>query len=257
LPDVRVWARKFPKTLKLYLDDSYLKSCTAKVLGILKEKGSRYYIILDKTIFHPKGGGQPSDVGSIRIGETILNVKKVLDVGGVIIHYVKVKNDNLVVDNLIGNKAYCEIDWDQRYKVMKLHTAGHILDYAVQKAYGSLVNTLDAFHGPPEAYVGYEAEPPSNDVVNEIEEIANDVVRAGKSVSHVYVTKEELGNVIFNAPNIGRLPESRIYRVVIIEGINGIPCTGTHVRNTKEVGNIKITKVEVLNKMFRLYYKVE
>ena len=257
MPDVRVWAKNFPKTLKLYLDDPYLKSCIAKVLGILREKGSRYYIILDRTIFHPKGGGQPSDVGIIKINGVILNVKKVLDVNDVIIHYVKVEDGSLIVDKFIGNTVYCEIDWNQRYKVMRLHTAGHILDYAVQKVYGSIVNTLDAFHGPPEAYVGYEAEPPSSNMVNEIERIANEIVRKGKNVNHVYVTKDKLRDVIFNAPNISRLPESKIYRVVIIEGVNGIPCTGTHVRNTKEVGNIEITKVEALNRMFRLYYKVK
>ena len=257
MPDVRVWAKNFPNTLRLYLDYPYLKSCIAKVLGVLREKSSRYYFTLDKTIFHPKGGGQPSDVGIIKINDVILDVKKVLDVNDVIIHYVKVKEGSLITDKLVGNTVYCEIDWNQRYKVMRLHTAGHILDYAVQKVYGDIVNTLDAFHGPPEAYVGYEAEPPSSNMVKEIERIANEIVRKGKKVSYVYVTRDKLQDVIFNAPNINRLPKSRIYRVVIIEDVNGIPCTGTHVRNTKEVGSIEITKVEANNRMFRLYYNVK
>ena len=87
-------------------------------------------------------------------------------------------------------------------------------------------------------------------------EIANEIVREGRNVSYKYVTRDELHKVIFNAPNISRLPMSSIYRVVIIDGVNGIPCTGTHVRNTKEVGNIKITRMEELNDAFRLYYTV-
>ncbi len=256
MPDVKLWARNFTKTLKLYLDDPYLKQCTARVLGILREKGSRYYIILDRTIFHPKGGGQPSDVGTIRIGDNVFDVKKVLDVDDVIIHYVKARSSSFTYNELTGDIAHCTINWSYRYEIMKLHTAGHILDYAVQKVYGGIVNTLDAFHGPPEAYVGYEAKPPDKFVIKRIEEIANEIVREGRNVSYKYVTRDELHKVIFNAPNISRLPMSSIYRVVIIDGVNGIPCTGTHVRNTKEVGNIKITRMEELNDAFRLYYTV-
>ena len=82
-------------------------------------------------------------------------------------------------------------------------------------------------------------------------------MREGRPVRFLTVPKEELRRATFNAPNLARLPEASEYRVVVIDGINGIPCTGTHVRNTKEVGKISVTGVANKEGYFRLYYTVE
>ena len=252
--NIKEWVRNFPKTVKLYLSDPYLRWAKARVLGIVRERGPKFYVVLNESIFHPRGGGQPSDAGFIKLGESVLEVRKVLDVGGVLAHYSRLVEGEGVD---VGDIVLCELNWRLRYTVMKLHTAGHILDYAVQVVYGRVVDTLGAFHGPPDPYVEYFAEPPTQEMLKEIEEVANRVVREGRPVRYVTVPKEELPKVTFNAPNLARIPEAEAYRVVIIEGINGIPCTGTHVRNTNEIEEILITRVVKKEKYFRLHYNIK
>ena len=252
--NIKEWVRNFPKTVKLYLSDPYLRWAKAKVLGIVRERGPKFYVVLNESIFHPRGGGQPSDAGFIKLGESVLEVKKVLDVGGVLAHYSRLVEGEGVD---VGDVVLCELNWRLRYTVMKLHTAGHILDYAVQAVYGRVVDTLGAFHGPPNPYVEYVAEPPTRGMLQKIEEVANRVVRGGRPVRFLTVPKGELPKAVFNAPNLARIPGANEYRIVVIEGINGIPCTGTHVRNTKEVGRVLVTDVVRKGKYFRLHYTVE
>ncbi len=70
------------------------------------------------------------------------------------------------------------------------------------------------------------------------------------------VASEDLENAIYGAPNLGRLPKAERYRIVEIEGVNAMPCTGTHVRNTAEVGRISITGIERIEGGTRIYYGV-
>jgi len=148
------------------------------------------------------------------------------------------------------------LDWESRYKTMRLHTAGHILDHAVRVVYGRVVEMLDAYHSRSTPYVVYNARAPTAGELKEIERIANEVVSADLSVKVVYVEIEDLERTVLYAPNLSRLGEAKIYRVVIIEGVNAIPCTGTHVKRTGEVGTIVIKEAADLNGKFKLVYDV-
>ncbi|MHB9301756.1 alanyl-tRNA editing protein [Thermofilum pendens] len=215
-----------------------MRSCEATVTGVELLKGSKAYVELDRTIFHPLGGGQPSDEGSIVSPRGAFAVKKAIRDRGRIRHWGRIEAGSLEV----GDTVRCELNWEKRYLVMRLHTAGHILDYAMLRLYGRLVETLDAFHGPPEAYLVYSvSEPPD---AYRLEEEANKVVERGLSVAVKFVPRGELQAHIYNAPNVSRLPPSEEYRVVEIPGVNAMPCTGTHVSNTREVGRIKVLGVE-------------
>lgn len=251
--DIRNVAKTSPKTSKAYLDDSYLRELECMILGVYWEKRDRAYITLDKTIFHPKGGGQDGDIGWI-VGEKFkFDVLKTLEVDDVIFHYAKlIHGTPELVD--IGLMVKCILNWERRMKIMKLHTAGHVLDYAIGKTYGRLIETLGANHSPPEAYIEYKAEVPSKDKVGVILEEANKIVKDNRSIRCIWVKHKDLGKYVFNAPNIDRLPEKDMYRVVIIEEINGIPCTGTHLSNTGEISEIKIIKIEETDFGFKLYY---
>ncbi|MCS7385170.1 MAG: alanine--tRNA ligase-related protein [archaeon GB-1867-005] len=252
LVDLNVELAGLPKTGKLYLEDSYLKCCESRVLKVIRDRGSRAYVVLDRSVFHPRGGGQPSDVGVIRCGSLVFMVRKVLNVNGVLAHYGKFVDGQFAENCLVQ----CEVDWGFRFKVMKLHTTGHILDYALRVVYGEVVDTLAAFHGPPKAYTIYAARVPSNNEVKLIEKIANEIVSENRPVKIIFVNRDELLRITFNAPNLGRLPKSDLYRVVVIEGVNGIPCTGTHIRMTGEIERIKIVDVEEVEGGFKLYYDV-
>ena len=237
------------ETEKLYLKDSYLKKAPARVLRVVREKGRRYYVVTDPSIFHPLGGGQPSDRGWLT-GDVTFEVKKVLESNEVIVLYGKLIDGELVE----GMDVTQELDWDRRYYVMRLHTAGHVIDRAVSDILGHNVETLGALHGPPRAYVEYGASM-DDSLLEEIERKANELLDS-RRVIITEVSREELPKRIYGAPNLGRLPEMETYRIVEIEGVNAIPCSGTHVRNTSEIGRIQILGLEEVEGGVRLFYDV-
>jgi len=252
--DLLLWVRDKPATQRVYLEDSYLRELEVEVLDFVLEKGRRYYVVFDKTIFHPRGGGQPSDTGVVVSNEFEFEVLKALEVGGVIVHYGRLVNGALKR----GVQAKQVINWDHRYLVMRLHTAGHILDYAVINALKSPASGVEANHGPPEAYILYETpSTPSDRDVALIEEASNMVVESARTVKAYWVEPWELPSRVYNAAlNLQKLPPRSKYRVVEIEGVNAIPCTGTHVKNTREVGRVRVTRVEPVDRGFKLVYSV-
>ena len=114
------------KTKALYLDDSYLKEMETEVLDVLPEGEDRYRLILDKTVFYPMGGGQTTDQGKLEGNHWSGEVYQVINRDGEIWHFVKASNPPS-----IGMKVHGNINWDRRYKNMKLHSAGHIIDFAM------------------------------------------------------------------------------------------------------------------------------
>jgi len=240
-------ARGLPPTRKIYLEDSYAKRCDSRILRVLKEKGSYYYVVPDSSIFHPLGGGQPSDQGWIRGEGFEAEVRKVLESDNVIVIYCK-----LIRGDLEG-EAEQELDWEKRYLVMRLHTAGHVIDRTIADLMGR-VETLGAFHGPPRAYVDYRASIDES-LLPEIERGANELL-GEREVIVREVAPEDLEKVIYGAPNLGRLPKAERYRIVEIKGVNAMPCTGTHVRNAAEVGRISIKGIERVEGGTRIYYGV-
>ncbi|MEM1834284.1 MAG: alanyl-tRNA editing protein [Thermosphaera sp.] len=252
--DLYEWARGFGETVLLYLDDPYLREAAATLLDSSCDKPGRCYLVFDKSIFHPRSGGQPSDTGFVIDQGFSFKVEKVLMVKGVLAHYGRVLQGSPPVK---GSLVKLLLDWETRHLVMRLHTAGHVLDYAVSKAYGRVVNTLDAHHGPPEAYMEYEAPPPGDKLLEEIADEASRIVREARKVKWYWVSPSELASRTYNAPNIQRLPKTSKYRIVEVEGVNAIPCTGTHVANTREIGRVGIVRVEKTARGFKLFYTVE
>ncbi|RLG82136.1 MAG: hypothetical protein DRO40_08385 [Thermoprotei archaeon] len=251
--NIKDWVKGMSSTEKLYLVDSYLRECSSVLLDFVCERGSRYYVVLDRSIFHPRGGGQPCDTGWL-VGEDFrFSVKKVLDVNGVLVHYGRIVDGEMPSR---GSLVKCILDWDRRYRIMRLHTAGHVIDYAVNRVYGHVVETLDALHGPPKPYIVYNESPPSENDLRRIEALANQVVMEKHPVEIYFASRDELEDKVIGAPNIDRLPYADKYRIVSIKGVNAIPCTGTHVRNTGEIGRIIIHGVEVLDRGFKLFYDV-
>ncbi len=140
---------------------------------------------------------------------------------------------------------------------MRLYTAGHILDYAVMRAYGRHVNTLEARHSPPDAYIENEVKHASEKIAEEILRETARIVEEARKVRAFWVSWEELSTKIYNAPNLQRLPRTSKYRIVEIEGVNAIPCTGTHVSNTREVGRVKLVRLEEAVRGLKIYYDVD
>jgi len=245
------WVAELPPTRKAYLDDSYLTELEAKVLKVVRDRGKRAYVVLDSTIYHPLGGGQPSDKGFIDGSNLGFQVKKALERKDVVIHWGSFSENDVFRE---GEEVKCRLDWDRRYLIMKLHTAGHILDYAMSRVYGRLVETLGAVHGPPDAYLDYKVGTMPD--TERLEKLVNEVVKRDLPVEIIYVSRDELEDALFNAPNLERLPEAETYRIVRIEGVNAMPCMGTHVRKTGEIGRFEVRHIEKISEGIRVHYWV-
>ncbi|MFQ6077334.1 MAG: alanine--tRNA ligase-related protein [Candidatus Bathyarchaeia archaeon] len=243
--------RGLRETELIYWSDSYLRTFQAAVLRVEKEKKRRVYIVLDRTGFHPKSGGQPSDTGTIHNKNFAVKINKAMFTRGVVVHWGKLLEGSPEEGTTITG----EISWEPRYLFMRRHTAGHLLDHCLTEVCGGSVETTDSWLGDP-CYVGYKGKPPSGELVKGAEVLCNRMIAEGASVRVEVVSHEELLRRAPEAPNIYRLPQLDSYRVVTIEGCDPIPCGGCHLKNVKEIRRFSIRDVVPAENGYRVYYDV-
>ncbi len=224
------------KTQALYLDDSYLKEMDAEILEFQPEGEGRYRLILDKTVFYPMGGGQATDQGSLT-GDWSGEVYQVQNKDGEIWHFVKAATEPTV-----GMKIHGVINWDRRYKNMKLHSAGHIVDFAMY-VLGYSPKTLipmkaDHDKNPHIVYQGTLAE----DIKQKLEDKANELVNQNLEITWYFQPLEDLQKeAIYLQPG---LPTNKPLRTLKLESVGAVADGGTQVKHTSEVGRITINAVE-------------
>jgi misacylated tRNA(Ala) deacylase len=221
----------------VFRDDAYTRSCTARVVAA-DERGIR----LDRTVFYPTGGGQPGDTGSLRLasGETIAIVDAVKgDAADEVIH---VPAPGTVLPPP-GTELTAEIDWERRYRLMRMHSCLHLLCAVVPGAVtGGQVSDgrgrLD--FDVPGASLDKEA----------IAAQLNALIAAGHEVMPRWITDEELEARPELVRTMSVKPPSGAGRVRLMEvaasdaTIDLQPCGGTHIRNTAEIGPVVIGKIE-------------
>ena len=220
----------------LFIEDSYLKNFDATILNIDSNK-----IILDRTAFYAKSGGQPGDIGKITLnGKEINIIDTVYDNKQNILHVCENSND-LKIDEKINGK----INWEIRYKHMRMHTALHLLcslmPYDVTGGQISYEKSRLDFNADDKI----EKE--------EIENKINQLVKNDHEISYQWITLEELDNEpdLVRTMSVKPPRTNNKIRLVKIGSIDLQPCGGTHVKRTKEIGNIKIGKIENKGKMNR------
>ncbi len=228
----------------LYHHDSYLKEFEAVVIDAAENS-----VELDRTAFYPGGGGQPYDVGILVAGGLDYPVTRVGSGGGRIMHQI---------DGPIpraGTSITGKVDWERRYELMRTHTALHILCGVVWRDYGALVTGGDM--RPGEARMDFELEQMSAEFAHEIEERINQEVTAAREILVNKVTREEAEEI----PDLIRTkinllpPGIREVRTIDISGLDLQADGGTHVANTLEVGEIRVTGHESkgrVNKRLRI-----
>ncbi len=238
-------------TERLYLTDSYATTFPGHLLRAEWDGKKNVYLVLDATLFHPKGGGQPTDTGRISNQHYAVDVKKALFAKGVIVHWGRLLRGTVGDGPVLG-----EIEWIKRYQYMRRHTAGHLLDHCLTTITGTPVETTESWLDAP-CYVGYAGHPPSPSRVADAERLANEMITQNAPVTIAYLSYQDLLHVAPHAPNIYRLPNLEAYRVVTIEGCTPIPCAGTHLRTIREIGHVTIDKVESAGATYRMYYDVQ
>jgi len=224
-------------TEMLFRDDAYLRSCSARVVAA-DERGIR----LDRTVFYPTGGGQPGDTGTLRLasGEAIAIIDTIKgDTADEVIH-VPTPVTPLPAP---GTELTAEIDWERRYRLMRMHSCLHLLCAVVPGAVtGGQVSDgrgrLD--FDVPGASLDKEA----------IASQLNALIAAGHDVTPRWITDEELESRPELVRTMSVKPPVGAGRVRLMEvagrdaAIDLQPCGGTHIRNTAEIGPVVIGKIE-------------
>lgn len=217
-------------TEELFRSDSYLKACDAIVTG-----ARDHAVTLDKTVFYPLGGGQPGDSGSMTWnGQSATIVDARYGESGEILHVL----DESATLPVVGDTVTVTLDWDRRYRHMRMHTAMHLLG-AVLK-YGVTGGNISA----EKSRLDFDME---DTIDKEATQAALDeLVATDHSVSCRWITDAELDA----QPELVRTmsvqpPRGKgTVRLLEIEGVDLQPCGGTHVRSSVEVGKVRVGKVE-------------
>ena len=230
-----------------YWYDSYLQKNKTRLSKIVFEDKKNVYLINEDTIFHPKYGGQPSDKGKVYGGNFIVNVGKAMRYKGHIVLYGK------IVDGVpeVGD-VFEEIDWLSRYLLMRRHTASHLFDHALRSTLESHVETLDSWLGDG-WYVTFKGLIPQEEKIKAAVELENRFIKGGYSVNTRLVDRSKLLEEAKDTPNLARLPELDVYRLVKIDGFEDIACSGTHVKDVSEIGKVLYVKSEKVVEGFRIY----
>lgn len=229
-----------------YLTDSYKKELKAKVISC-KKKGTVWHVILDKTIFYPEGGGQPSDRGDIVGKKGSAHVKHVRLIGVDVVH-----ESSMDGELQKGDSVTCYVDWALRYHNMRVHSAGHIVHEAVIGV-APYLEPLKGAHGD-EAYIEYKGSI-TQDKKYQIEQKANEIVTQNLTLKAEFVTLDELKKRASYVPE--HLPSNKPLRILSIGNYQPIPDGGTQVARTGEVGPITIDRVDNSDESVRVHYSIE
>jgi alanyl-tRNA synthetase len=239
--------RGLSPTRQLFHEDPYLKEFTSRVVKVVGE-----YVVLEETAFYPEGGGQEADTGYLFFGGSAYRVVDTQKVGGVILHRV----EGPLPAEAAGSIVRGVIDWERRYKLMRHHTATHVILGVARKVLGPHVWQAGAEKSESGARLDItHYKPLSDEEVRAIEDLANKVVLEGREVRTYFMPKyeaeERYGFVLYE----GGVVLEPVIRVVEIEGLDAEACFGTHLRNTREVGALKIVRTEkIADGVVRLEY---
>ncbi len=220
------------ETVPLYYEDAYLRTFNSTVVAV---EGDR--LALEESAFYPRGGGQPSDQGIIEFDGASSRVVSVSRKGAAIIHTVQ--GDLPAVDQEIK----CLLDWDLRYRYMRLHTALHALSAVVLNGWNADVTGGNIADGGAKARMDFSLEGIRiNDILDEVQRNLHHELGRSLPVKTYEIAREEAETIPgLIRTHINLLPKQiRQVRIVEIEGLDIQADGGTHVSNTREVGLVNI-----------------
>lgn len=217
-----------------YLKDCYKKEFDTKVKSVFEGK----YIVLEDTIFYPNAGGQPYDTGKlIRDDGKEFEVIFVGKFSDEISH--EVSGEGLSV----GDSVKCILDWDRRYKNMRMHTAAHVISRVMFNEFMATTsgNQLDV----EKSRIDFKFDEFDKEKVFAVFDKINEIISNGAIVEKSFMDREDALKIEgFAAPSPHLMIEDDILRVVNIKGIDAQPCGGTHLDDIKEIGRVEFVKAD-------------
>ena len=228
-------------TYELFREDAYLKSCQATVTAV-GDAG----IVLDRTVFYPMGGGQPGDTGLLtRADGAVVPVVDTRKVEGGIAHVPGEGAPALAV----GDAVTAELDWDRRYRHMRVHTALHVM---CSRVVGGVTGGQI---GDGKGRLDFDLLPENVPDKDALAGVLNDLIAADHPLTISWISDAELSS----NPDLVRtmsvkppMGAGRVRMIRIGDAVDYQPCGGTHVKSTGEIGRVAITKIESKGKQNRL-----
>ncbi len=227
-------------TEELCATDAYLRSCEAVVLAASPEG-----VVLDRTVFYARGGGQPGDVGVLRWEGGQVRVVDTVRRDGEVLHLLEGEAPP------VGVPVLAEIDWERRHLLMRTHTALHALSAIVFRDHGAKVTGGNM--EPGAARMDFELERISQDFGLEVEAKLNAELARDRPVRVRFLPRAEaLADPELIRTKVNLLPEHiDPIRVIEIEGLDRQADGGTHVRSTAEVGRVRVVRTESKGRGFK------
>lgn len=241
-------------TKLVYLENFDVVRCDASVIGITTTEDGRLDIELDQTCFYPRGGGQDWDMGVLSTADATFRVEEVrLDEVGVVHHIGQF--DTGVFE--AGAVVRCEVDAERRVTNTRLHSAGHVVDLAVDHI-GLEWKAIRGAHYPHMSFVEYdgEATPEQCEAIRgQLQGVVDKTIADGSTNEIRFMPVAEMPAICRHVPD--NIPPNKPARVVIYNGDYGIPCGGTHVRKLDEIGKVTITKLKCKKGVTKISYSVK
>ena len=230
-------------TKRIFWEDMYAREFDADVVSA---NGNR--VVLNQTAFNPRGGGLVSDTGTLGDAKVVEVVKE-----GEEIYHVLDTAGNLRE----GEQVHGVLDWDRRYRIMRMHTSAHILSAVVHGETGALITGNQI--SPDESRVDFNLEDFSKDKMSYYMDNVNEAVGRGLDVKTFFMKREEaLANPGFVKLANAMPPSLEILRIVQIGDVDTQADGGVHVKNTREIGKVIGLKSENKGKSNRrLYFTVD
>jgi misacylated tRNA(Ala) deacylase len=226
----------------LFREDSYLKDCGATVVAVTPEGG----VVLDRTVFYAASGGQPADKGCLigKAGESVsLGNVVFTDQGKTEIAHMLAPG---ATPFQVGDQVQAVIDWELRYARMRMHTALHLLSAVLPYPVtgGSI--------GEAESRLDFDIPDAGLDK-NAITARLAEMIAAGAKVTSRWISDAELeaNPTLVKTMSVKPPLGTGQVRLIEIAGFDLQPCGGTHVRNTGEIGAVRVTQIEKKGKLNR------
>ena len=222
-------------TAELFRGDPYATECEASLIAT-----GEHGVELDRTVFYPLGGGQPGDRGWLRFEDgldvAVSDTRRLKERTG-ILHICDVP----AVRNRVGQKVRARIDWERRFRIMRVHTTLHLLCAVIP----DVGVTGGAIRDDGSGRLDFNLPEPTLDR-NHVETEVNRLVQENHPVSARWIGEVELdaNPELVRTMSVAPPRGAGLVRVLDIEGVDLQPCGGTHVASTGEIGQVLVTKME-------------
>jgi len=261
IQEVKNELTELPPTQCLFLEDTYLFRSHASVQLCeacpTNEFNATHIVILDQTIFHPQGGGQPTDTGFISSSDQtikfLITMVKTAN-NRTIHHYGRFERPDCMFSPF--QTVELAVNEEHRRLCARFHSAGHLLDVAVERAGLTNLSPSKGYHfldGPYVEYQGKISNEERDTIINTLNVHLEQIIQESIPTT-IQITDKYGASQVCKGMDVSYLPDNEPIRLVSVAGRH-CPCGGTHVKNSVEVGRVVVSKIKAKGKCVRISYE--